>query len=480
MSNSERPDQGPDGAAAQDPENEGAGIARSRKLARKWLARLSLATLLSIFCVIAAGVGVRHYLAATRQRSAFHGLAGDMGQRLSEIESDLRTIRARPAGAERSGLIHWAEECDEELAELDRLFGQGLGRQPIYEETLAAWGEVVTALNVVAAATSDTRDGGEKLEHAAVELTVFREQYGELTAAVRAHISDRERRARYWLYATIGVAAVIGLMCAWTAASIVTEGLAADTDLSSLARALSDISGSRSFQARMAHLCRKNGLPEPSEDWAVSLARVISVKQTHVCFEATARSGGMTVRLWGRRYHWAGWMRSLSRVVFPMYGTATRRALGLLKSHGLPAPELLYHERYHKGPFRAGSLILSEHVGDLEPFKQFADAGFCLLSESARRTMLRRLARFVVGFQDAGIYHVSPRYIHGRNYDHPEGKAEFYLCDLDKVLIWEGCPSLLARRMRRRDRKRLLRRLRLSLGQDDLATLRRFLSEQDS
>jgi hypothetical protein len=447
--------------------------AHSRKLVRYWLVRLGTAVPLSVFCVVASGLAIGNYIEAERQWLAFHNINGDMGRGLSEVQSVVAAIRAAPAAAEQPRLLHWAEECSEELVELRRQFGLEVRDHPVYEETTAAWDEVVTTITAAGPGPESVKDRGKTLERAVVELTVFRDQYGELSDVILAGIIERQQQARRWLYAGIAPALGVALLCAWTAASILAEHLTGRADLASLEQTISNISRSRAFQARMTYLCRKKGLPETPDTWNVSLTRVVSTKQTHTCFEAVGRSGDTIVQLWGRQYRWTGWFRAVSRIFFPMYAEATYRALCLLSSRGVSAPEVLYYKRHRKGPFRAGSILLTEHLGKLTPFKDFADAGFRLLPEQARRTMVKRLAQFVSDIQEAGIYHVSPRYIHGRNYDDPEGKAEFYLCDLDKVLIWEHCPQFIARWLRRRDLTRLERRLRLGLGPADIAILKK-------
>ena len=215
--------------------------------------------------------------------------------------------------------------------------------------------------------------------------------------------------------------------------------------------------------------------PEEREEihcnWQLQLTRRFPEQRTHVCFEALASCNEKRIRLWGRRYKWAGYVKSFQRILWPAFAEATRRALCLMHNNGLCCPLPILYKRLRAGPFKAGGIILMEHVGNVVSARDFLRSEFCLLSTKQQDEFLARVTSFIHSLHDLGIYGVKPRYLHGKHM-HPSGeKTLIYLFDLDKVLLWTSCPSLIARMLCRKDYCRLLRELEPLLSRARLETV---------
>ncbi len=471
-----------EGASASPPNNT--KTAPGRRRIRHWITRMAVAAGLCSVCFAAILLGLRDCRTAETRQTILRDISGDMEHRLSGIESELQMLKESPSSFDRSRLFFWVSACKDELDELSRRFGPLLSGEIVYEEMMRAWARFESRVGEMGDGPSEHPVGETDIQEAAiaasVDLEVFEHEFGDLHSAVLAQIASRRRRATQWLNAAMVAAFAAFATCAWTGAVLMSAMTAMNADTDSLAKEVSQVSKSNPFQAKMAYLCRKKGIKEnPTSGWTVDIDRVFSHKSSHTHFEAIAQNGDLELRLWGRRYRWGSELRSLPRYPFPMFAEAVGKALTLLKANDIPTPELIYHRHLRKGPFRAGSLVLVEHVGELKPLKEFVDAEFCLLSEPARRNVLRRLAQFIARVHRVGIYHLRPRSIHGLGYDNPNGEVELRLGDMDKLLIWERCPEPIRRWLIWRDRQRLLDRFGRNLNVDDLAALREMVAEEE-
>ncbi len=473
------PDKGNDGAA--ETQDKKPKTALRRRFIRYWILRMGLAAVLCALCIVAIAVGIRNHLAAGRMQARSRSIHVSIQNRLLRIETELNALRLSPEDAGRTRLVFWAAECQEELDRLDRSFGSVLAGSFEYRDMQKGWTELSQAIEAVGdliaanEAPADERALREAVKEAEVELEVFQGEYAELDNELAGLIEGRERHARRWLYMAILTALGTGGLCLWTGLSVLSEAVVHSRRPATLDQIIAQANDAPNFQSRMEYLCRQRGLEVPEGKWTLSVDRIVSSKPTHMCLEAKARKGDRTVLLWGRHYRWPSQVRALTRFTFPMYGQATRRGLALLKEHGIPAPELIYHKRLQGGPFRAGSLVLIEHLGDLRTVKGFVDAEFCLLDEPARRELLRKVVAFLNAVHDAGLYHLRPRHIMGRSLDDPHGEIELCVCDLDKLLIWERAPRLAERYLRWKDRQRMLKRFQRSLEADDFAALEKMM-----
>ena len=475
------PDKGNDGAA--ETQDKKPKTALRRRFIRYWILRMGLAAVLCALCIIAIAVGIRGHLATGRMQARSRSIHVSIQNRLLRIETELNALRLSPEDAGRTRLVFWAAECQEELDRLDGSFGSVLAGSFEYRDMQKGWTELSQAIEAVGdliaanVAPADERALRDAVKEAEVELEVFRGEYAELDNELAGIFADRERHARRWLYMAILTALGTGGLCLWTGLSVLSETSTHSGRPALLDQRIAKAGADPVFLSRMKYLCRERGLETPNGAWTLSVKRIVSNKPTHQCFEVEARNGDQTVPLWGRFYRWPSRVRALTRFMFPMYGQATRRGLTLLKQHGIPAPELIYHQRLRKGPFRAECLVLTEHLGDLQLVKMFVDSEFCLLEEPARRELLRKVVAFLDDVHDAGLYHLRPRHIMGRSLDDPYGKIELCVCDLDKLLIWERAPRPAERYLRWRDRQRMLKRFQRSLEADDFAALEEMMKQ---
>ena len=470
-----------EGASAKPPLNPIAAPGRRR--IRHWITRMAVAAGLCSVCFVVTLLGLRDCRTAETWQTILRDISGDMEHRLSGIESELQMLKESPSSFDRSRLFFWVSACEDELDELSKRFGPLLSGEIVYEEMMRAWARFESRVREMGDGPSEhpvrEADIQEAAKAASVDLEVFEHEYEDLRRGIQTKIANRRRRAAQWLYAAMGAAFAAFATCAWTGAVLVSAMQAMGNDSDSLRSAVSEVSKTNPFHARMAYLCQKKGLDEsPRKGWTVDIDRVFSHKSSHTHFEAIARNGDLELRLWGRKYSWGSQLRALPRYPFPMFAEAVRKALTLLKANDMPAPELIYYRSLRRGPFRAGSLVLAEHVGNLRPLKDFVDAEFLLLPESARRNVLSRLAQFVARVHRVGIYHVRPRCIHGLGDDRPDGEVELRLGDMDKLLIWERCPKLIRRWLIWRDRQRIIERFGRNLNAGDLAALKVYFEEE--
>lgn len=213
------------------------------------------------------------------------------------------------------------------------------------------------------------------------------------------------------------------------------------------------------FQAGMRALREATGMPVGAGAWELSLKRCVGARPTHVLIEAVARRNDEEVLLWGRCYTWWGHLKSFERLGFPAYENAYWRALCVLRGRGLPAAVPVVHAKLRGGLLRGGGTILTEHLGRPQAFREFVRSRLSLLPPEAQKDLLLGLLRYVKALHAAGLYRVKMRYIHTRDLD-AAANCSFYVLDLDKVLVWERCPRLIAARLRRTDMQRLARALK--------------------
>lgn len=233
------------------------------------------------------------------------------------------------------------------------------------------------------------------------------------------------------------------------------------------------ISGNQ-FKCRIKMLVPLDKRDACTGEWSLEMKRVMPERRTHVCFECVVRNNDVKIRLWGRRYKWAGYVKSFQRIVLPAFAEATWRALSRMYNNGLSTPAPIARKRIKAGPFKVGQLLLMEHVGEVRSVKEFLKCDFCLLCENEQDNVVKSLIDFIQSLHDLGIYGVKPRYLHGKHLASGEAGRQFYLFDLDKVVIWDSAPSIIDRWLRHKDYKRLMKRVEPLVSQARLERIQKW------
>lgn len=192
--------------------------------------------------------------------------------------------------------------------------------------------------------------------------------------------------------------------------------------------------------------------------WSLELTKVMRRHRTHITFEAVAVRGEHRVKLWGKRYRWAGVIKSFQRVFEPGFGKGSWKIVRRMYNQKLDCPFPVTCRRLKHGPWTVGSILLTEHVGDLTQVKTFLKTQFVFMDDDGRMRFLKRMIAWWNSLHSIGLHSLSPRYLHGKRLGDPERKDPvFYLCDLDKVgMSWGSggtwhklCLALDNRRLRR-------------------------------
>ena len=279
------------------------------------------------------------------------------------------------------------------------------------------------------------------------------------------------RWLRVGLWCTAAAVAAALLLAAGVASEMLQEALGPVN----LEAELAELAETGQFQARMALLSSCGAPAAEATPWDLRLERVISERRTHVVFHAVASRAGEDIPLWGKRYKWTGHLKSLQRLFWPAYATATWEILSTMHSRGMggPVPIACRVLRIRRLP--VGSILLAQRVGPTCNLRAFLANDYPLLAPEQRLALVRELARFVRRLHDAGVYDLSPRYYHGTGIDGPPERMRLYLFDLDKARIALSPPAWLARMRHARDERRLIRLLRRHATHQELATLRTHL-----
>jgi hypothetical protein len=217
-------------------------------------------------------------------------------------------------------------------------------------------------------------------------------------------------------------------------------------------RELAKLETSKIFQGRMELL-----RPNPASNappWKLTLVNIRSKRKSHTVFEAEAQSGDDRVLLWGKRYGWTGFIKSFQRLFFSAYDSATWNILCAMHNAGMTSPVPVIWERIRTRNMPVGSIILAEHIGQVEQVQKFIRSRFGLLSPERRVEILKALADFVNQLHALNIYGLSPRYFCAAGLN--EGaEVTLYLFDLDKAGLLRKAPNFVKRFFTARDIRRL-------------------------
>lgn len=440
----------------------------------RWAVGAALLCAAALPCLIG---GLAYQTSAASMWGALNEMTPAMLACVDRVRDELAALDAGDKAASFSRLDTWVTECDEELRRVNKKLRHrpesALARERMNEE----WAEVVKRSRMLAAAdrSSDPGDTAATLDELQVDFDFFEKSYRDTVAAALSTTNYKHRIGSYLLYVGCVAVAAAGLACCVFVASTLLDGDSEYSNPARLSDELKRIAATERFAARINLLRRDASGPAPG-GWDLSLDKVMYERRTHVCFTAIARAGDEEVLLWGRCYKWAGWVKSIERIVLPTYHKVYWTALWTLHANNIPGPLPVACATIHDGPFRRGNLVLMEHLGALEKLPRFVSGRFSLIEPAAQREVLRRLADLVAMLHAAGIYRIKPRHLHLRKTDDPQARSELFMLDLDKIILWPNCPAFVARVLRRRDQRNILRQLKRRLTQPQFAELGQFLA----
>lgn len=441
---------------------------------RLWFNVVTLVLWAAATGLLVAGLALQR--SGSQAEARLRGAGQDANAIVPSILSEVAKLKGGNHGASATRLREWVEECDEELTHISRRLSRLASDSQAYREMLDEWDEVVAGSEAVLVAAAQPEDpekqdqAGKALDKMQVDLPTFARDFDKALSAAR---EGAQRRAYSGVMCAKGALASMVLAGLWSAMILflsAAEALSASEDSVDLAAELGQALGNPRVTARLDAL-RGPEAATLAEDtrWEVGSVRQVGERRTHIVFEAELRRGGGSLMLWGRRYRLPGRIKRFQRVFFPAFESAYWRGLCQMRCHGLPGPMPVAHVKRRRGLFNSGGLVLCEHMGELENVKTFMRGEFCLMQPEDRREFVWKTVDFLAHCHAAGIYRISMRYLHGRDIEHPRGEMQFFLMDLDKVLLWEGCPRLFKGFLRRADERRLRRLLRECLDREEYA-----------
>lgn len=354
-------------------------------------------------------------------------------------------------GSSAEAVLGFREECEEVLIELEEEFGKMLKEQPAFGKMQEEWDELQAA------------NSEREWTRFSTDLDAFEGHFNRLRNSLSEQLA-LDRQAALMLYkAGIIILCLALLLCLWLLLTVVSDVASEAYNTRNLKKEVSSLADETQFQARIKLLFPDVTQAKIENEWELSLDRVVREKRTHICFEATATNGERKIKIWGRRYKWAGYIKSFQRIFFPAFAEATWRTLCLMYNNEVNTPTPIIYKRLRSGPFKAGGIILMEHVGDVESVKSFFRSEFSLLDPKQQNDFIERVISFIKTLHELGIYGLKPRYLHGKSLYPYNENPEICLFDLDKVLVWPSCPSFAAKLLRRKDNRRLVRELKSAL-----------------
>lgn len=436
----------------------------ARRTLRRKIVLIALAGIFSVAALILLLVGLARLRSIQRLQSGLHEehreLLSYVGQMRQEVT--LLELGVEAASAERlQGLV---EECTESFGDLRKDFGDILEEQPAYESTEEEWSEL-------------SSPGRNNWTRYGTDLSAFEGHLECMREGIEEELAVAQQAGRLLCGAGVVAAALTSLLCVWVLLTVLSDIVSETYDPEGLAREVESLAENNQFKSRIQLLLQSRGSDDTADNWQVELTRRFPEKRTHVCFEALASSDGNEVKLWGRRYKWAGFVKSHQRLFFPAFGEATWRALCLMHNNRSDCPVPVAFKKLRAGPFKVGAVILMEHMGEVHSVRKFLKSGFCLLSGEQQDHFLKRVVSFLSSLHEIGIYGVKPRYLHGQNMGCPGAETRLYLFDLDKVLLWKSCPSWFSTVLVCKDHCRLMRALEPVLSAERLETVRSWLRE---
>jgi len=435
------------------------------KARRTFRRRIVIVALVATLCGIAALVlviGLMRLQAVERRNAELQSIHTQVLGYLGDMQREVALLEFQVESASAERLLGLLEECGEALADLRENFARLLAEQPASEQMEDEWSELFSA---------EGRNGWARY---ATDLGAFEEHFDAFREGVEERLALARQTALGFCGAGVVATSVALLLCLWLLLTVLSDIASDSYDPDALGEEVEDLATNAQFKTRINLLLSPQDREDTHDDWQLKMTQRFAEQRTHVCFEALASRNGRQVRLWGRRYKWAGYVKSFQRLFFPAFGEATWRALCLMHNNGLGSPMPIVFKRLHAGPFRAGAIILMEHVGDVKSVREFLKSGFCLLSEEKQHAFVQRIVGFLHSLHGLGIYGVKPRYLHAEQMKAPD-RMQLYLFDLDKVLLWTSCPSFIGSILRSKDYRRLLREVEPVLSRARLLKLQECL-----
>lgn len=416
-------------------------------------------------------IGLMQQRASDNMKRALDQTEPDIRINLIRVQHEVGGLISKSPGASASRLNEWIEECGEELAFLTKSLGTILTRELVQEEMVDEWKEIVEGGKRLLQ-EQESEKLAALLGKMQVDLHTFEQHSRGLHVAAVGSLAERRQRARLHHYLALAGGILAWLLTTVLLLSMVSDIVCEALEHIDLDEELARVARAPQFMARINLL--RPGRPPARQDaqWKLSTVRLVSERRTHISFEAVARCGEDEILLWGKRYKWAGYLKSFQRIFFPAFDNATWQALRVQQANGLPAPVPVVHLGLRKKRFTIGSIILTEYMTDIQPFKTFLNGPFCLMTPDAQQELLKRFIGFFRELHSAGLYSVMLRYVHAKNLGDANGRAEFYLFDLDKTIVWDSCPRRIASILRWRDHWRLFQDLKDYLSRPVLAELR--------
>ncbi len=440
--------------------------------------RVTVFALVVVFSLIAAAFvhyGALKEAALERQcrDMVHHGTM--MRIRLNEMLAECRVARAEASAPVllRARLEEMMEELSSSARQLEESWGLfGLVEQAADAKTdLAELDHAMTRL--IKGASLEP----ERIAEVHEDLDTLHKEFLELFGRAEHAIDVRIRSYDRWV--NIGnvflvltcVFALIGLLM------LLSDGLNVWFGPTDIETQLKRIENTREFQARIQKLAANTN--PGNTPWKLHLVRTMQEHRTHTPFEAEALRGEERILLWGKAYTWTGLVKGMQRLWAPAFGRATWEAFVLMYSAGMNSPFPVIWSKTKRGPIGAGSLLLIEHIGEVDSAKSFLTGEFVLLDAEARERFLHALGNTWNQLHHIGLHSFKPRYLHMRPWA-PADAAQpaFYLFDLDKVGICRTPYGWLHRFCSWRDNARLLRQLRQYLTPAELQACAALLRER--
>ena len=173
----------------------------------------------------------------------------------------------------------------------------------------------------------------------------------------------------------------------------------------------------------------------------------------------------LTIPLWGRLYKPIAHLKSWQRLIVPSYGRGTWQILNRMYDSGLDSPMPIYYATVKSGAWLPNSLLLTEHVGDILEVQTNLKNDSLHIDESGKLKLFHQLAQFANRLHAIGIYAFPLRYFHIAATHLHTDEHKFYLCDLDKALLWNpSACGLLHNLLRRKDVHRLTKQIHMYAG----------------
>ena len=264
----------------------------------------------------------------TRNALALLELSGRIETRCQVALARIESERGEVFGAI---LRELADESHEEAVRL----GEGLaaaGLDGHRRELLDEMDEVQAAVAQLSA--------GEGLRPSALadcayRAATLREIVPEFSAEGLTALAHASSRNRIVWRAALGAALLAfggALVSALSTVLGMLEGLIGPMSLEDELRALEE---HPHFRYRVQRLASGPPGGHDEQRWSLSVEEVIKHHRTHTTFRAIAARGDQRLRLWGKAYTWAGWLKGLQRLVAPAYAQVTWEALERMRSCGL-------------------------------------------------------------------------------------------------------------------------------------------------